>query len=174
MIKVGGVQSILAFQDSYKVNIYTQSTKIFVLVVAVLLLNLFFKQTEQTYLMILALHTLVLMGTVLISANNGFLLLIALENFSLQLYILTLTKKTYGGISAGVKYFVFGTLGSIIIFWGLVNIYLTTKSANFTQIDWLCNQHFKFNSFSSLQNSFAFSMLTLGFIIKFGVVPSHL
>jgi len=77
---------------------------------------MFFMQKEQSYSLILSLHTLVLLGVTMVSANNGFLLLITLENFSLLLYILTLTRKTYGGIAAGVKYFVFGTLGSIIIF----------------------------------------------------------
>jgi len=115
-IKLGNVVGFTAFADSYKINIYTQSVKVFMLLVAILLINMFFMQKEQSYILILSLHTLVLLGTVMVSANNGFLLLITLENFSLMLYILTLSRKTYGGIAAGVKYFVFGTLGSIIIF----------------------------------------------------------
>jgi NADH:ubiquinone oxidoreductase subunit 2 (subunit N) len=109
-------QELVAFVGSYKINVYTQSAKVFMLLVAVLLINMFFMQKEHTYALLLSLHTLVFLGVIMVSANNGFLLLITLENFSLLLYILTLTRKTYGGVAAGVKYFIFGTLGSIIIF----------------------------------------------------------
>jgi NADH:ubiquinone oxidoreductase subunit 2 (subunit N) len=115
-LRWGGLEHVVAFAESYKINSYTQSTKVLLLLVAVLLLNMFFMQNEQSYSLILCLHTLVFLSVILVSANNGFLLLITLENFSLLLYILTLKRKTHGGISAGVKYFVFGTLGSIIIF----------------------------------------------------------
>jgi NADH:ubiquinone oxidoreductase subunit 2 (subunit N) len=136
-IKRGGLEmnEILGFSESYKVTIYTQSAKIFILLLAVLLLNMFFMQQDQTHSLLLQLHTLVFLGLMLVSTNNGFLLLIVLESFSLLLYILTLSRKTYGGIAAGVKYFVFGTLGSIIIFWGFVNLYAVIKTVGFGQVD---------------------------------------
>jgi len=41
------------------------------------------------------------------------LFLICLEGFSLSVYIMATMGRTFGGISASIKYFTFGTLGSI-------------------------------------------------------------
>jgi NADH:ubiquinone oxidoreductase subunit 2 (subunit N) len=135
---------------------------------------MFFMQNDRRSIIVLLLHTLVSVSIVMVSISNGFLLFITLETFSLLLYVLTLSRKTYGGIAAGVKYFVFGTLGSIIIFWGLVNVYASIRSVDFAQIDWFTNQLFKYNYIENTQSSFAVSTIGIGFLIKFGVVPSHL
>jgi len=51
----------------------------------------------------------------IISSNNLALLFISLEGFSLILYILATVGRSNGGITAAVKYFIFGTAGSILI-----------------------------------------------------------
>jgi NADH:ubiquinone oxidoreductase subunit 2 (subunit N) len=38
----------------------------------------------------------------------------------------------------------------------------------------MANQAFKYNHLVGLQDTFVFSMVGIGFIIKFGVVPAHL
>jgi len=53
---------------------------------------------------------------VIVSSTNYALLLLALEGFSLILYIMTTLGRVYGGVTAAVKYFAFGTLGSIFLF----------------------------------------------------------
>lgn len=56
------------------------------------------------------------LGLVIISSTHLAILLLALEGFSLVLYILTTFDRVQGGITAAVKYFSFGTLGSILLF----------------------------------------------------------
>lgn len=52
----------------------------------------------------------------LLGIENFALFLVCLEGFSLTLYILATTGRLYGGISAAIKYFAFGTLGSILLY----------------------------------------------------------
>ena len=64
----------------------------------------------------LLMHITVALSCTIISSTNFALLLLSLEGFSLVLYIMTTLGRAYGGIIAAVKYFAFGTLGSIFLF----------------------------------------------------------
>ena len=58
----------------------------------------------------------VFLSVVSVSCVNFVLLLLFLESLSLLSYILAMLQQDYGGITAAVKYFAFGTLGSILLF----------------------------------------------------------
>jgi NADH:ubiquinone oxidoreductase subunit 2 (subunit N) len=55
-------------------------------------------------------------GLILLEVTDFGLFIVCLEGFSLTLYILASSGRTYGGVSASIKYFVFGTLGSILLY----------------------------------------------------------
>jgi NADH:ubiquinone oxidoreductase subunit 2 (subunit N) len=90
-------------------------------IIFILLLSLYSCSGNHIYnsqeFIILSFIILFLSLILVASANDDFaLFLICLEGFSLTLYIMTTLNKTFGSISAAIKYFTFGTLGSIIMF----------------------------------------------------------
>lgn len=110
-----------AFGNSYVVNIYSQYMKLVAgLIISFLSRFLLlstgpkgnFIRLEQPILIVI----LLLLTSVMASSGNFVLLLLALESFSLTLYLLPTQDRTYGGVTAAFKYFSFGTLGSILIF----------------------------------------------------------
>ncbi len=111
--------SIYIFESSYSFTMFSQLVKVLVLGVMSAMYALFpyVKDSNMRLLELPLLMqiTLALCSTVL-SSNNLALLLLSLEGFSLILYIMTALGRTYGGITASVKYFAFGTLGSIFLF----------------------------------------------------------
>jgi len=64
----------------------------------------------------------------MISITHVGILILALEGFSLSLYMLSASNKLQGGIMASVKYFTFGTFGSMIMLFGVSQIYYETGS----------------------------------------------
>ena len=111
--------SILLFDGSYCFSLFSQVFKIVMLLLIGVFYS-FFPYILNSNIRVLEVPlliqiTLALCST-LISSNNLALLLLALEGFSLLLYVMTALGRTYGGITACVKYFAFGTLGSIFLF----------------------------------------------------------
>lgn len=111
--------SIYIFESSYSFTMFSQLVKVLVLGVMSAMYALFpyVKDSNMRLLELPLLMqiTLALCSTIL-SSSNLALLLLSLEGFSLILYIMTALGRTYGGITASVKYFAFGTLGSIFLF----------------------------------------------------------
>jgi len=112
---------------------------------------------------------------ILISAANFALLLLALEGFSLILYIMTTLDRSQGGVTAAVKYFTFGTLGSILLFLGITQIYLTVPSLSYKVIFFALDFNYliPFNNqiLSSLE--FSLTLVLIGFLVKLGAAPLH-
>jgi len=110
---------IVIFEGSYTFNLFSQLCKIVLLVMLVsfyVLLPAVSRSRMRILELPLLLQISVSLCATIISSTNFALLLLALEGFSLTLYILTALGRTYGGVTAAVKYFAFGTLGSIFLF----------------------------------------------------------
>jgi NADH:ubiquinone oxidoreductase subunit 2 (subunit N) len=111
--------SISIFEGSYTFNVFSQIFKVLMLLILGALYVLF-PTVLPTKMRVLELPVLLQISTALcatvISSTNFALLLLALEGFSLTLYIMTALGRNYGGVTASVKYFAFGTLGSIFLF----------------------------------------------------------
>lgn len=107
------------FEGAYSFTLFTQLSKLFLLLIAggmyILFPAVYESKMRSMELPVLMQISLALCTT-LISSTNFALLLLALEGFSLALYIMTALGRTYGGITAAAKYFAFGTLGSIFLF----------------------------------------------------------
>jgi NADH:ubiquinone oxidoreductase subunit 2 (subunit N) len=110
---------IVIFNGSYTFSMFSQVLKIIMLVILGSLYILF-PTVLSTKMRVLELPVLLQICAALcatiISSTNFALLLLALEGFSLTLYIMTALGRNYGGVTASVKYFAFGTLGSIFLF----------------------------------------------------------
>lgn len=169
------------FNNSIKIDIYTQFAKFFVLLILVSLcvympsLSSMSHYTNLCEVPIL-LSLCVSLTLVILSCNHFALLIITLEGFSLILYILTTIDRTQGGITAAAKYFTFGTFGSILMFWGTAQIYSTLLSLSYENVffllDW--SQTFVVKEsflFSSLESG-GYSLL-LGLLLKLGAAPLH-
>lgn len=73
----------------------------------------------------------------MLSAGNLGLLFISLEGYSLILYVLASVGRLTGGVVSGVKYFAFGTIGSVFILWGIIHCYELTSSLAFSVVFFL-------------------------------------
>lgn len=111
----------------------------------------------------------------LIEVNDFALFIICLEGFSLSLYILATTGRTYGGVSAAVKYFVFGTLGSIFLYWGGLVMFELSATMKMNSIKELTDLMLSNNTNSSMCFKLvgSQSLILLGFLIKLGAAPLH-
>jgi len=168
--------NILLFEGSYSITLFSQIFKILMLLIVASLYALFPYVTSSNMrvleLPLLMQITLALCATIL-SSTNLALLLLSLEGFSLILYIMTALGRTYGGITASVKYFAFGTLGSIFLFWGAVHFYALAPSLSFEVISAMLNASYLENINFVKSLNFASAAFTLGFMLKLGAAPTH-
>lgn len=159
-----------------RVDVFTQVIKICIVSVVLVLYRMLVAHSYAPNIKELPL--LLHIGTALvftaISASNFALLLLAIEGYSLTLYILAASSRTYGGVTAAAKYFSFGTLGSVLLFWGVVHLYTIAPSLSYAEVSFLL----EFSSsvyVGSIVDSLAFAgaPLMLGFLIKLGAAPLH-
>lgn len=115
-------------------------------------------------------------GWTLLEINDFALFIVCLEGFSLTLYILATVGRTYGGVSASIKYFVFGTLGSILLYWGGLNIFELSATMKLDVIKELTDSSISnivYDSFAYSKLVWAQSFILIGFLIKLGAAPLH-
>jgi proton-translocating NADH-quinone oxidoreductase chain N len=170
-----GRASLLKF--GYTLDIFTQTSKITILVLYIIIFSLVgvYSQvkdrlTGKNLYEYTVVYWLILMfALILMSADNLIVLLIALEGVSLASYILPTLGQTRGGVIAAVKYFVFGTIGSVYLVWGIANLYAAYPSLSLAGLYGLLST----NGPVSAQISQAFGLIFIGFLIKLGAAPVH-
>jgi NADH-quinone oxidoreductase subunit N len=168
--------NIVLFDSSYTFSLFSQLAKVLLLtIVGVLyaLLASVYKSKMQTLELPVLMQVSVALCATIISSSNFALLLLALEGFSLTLYVMTALGRTYGGVTASVKYFAFGTLGSIFLFWGAVHIYALVPSLGFETTNFMLQAVIAENSNFCSALEFATTALTVGFMFKLGAAPTH-
>jgi NADH-quinone oxidoreductase subunit N len=103
------------------------------------------------------------------------LFIVCLEGFSLTLYILASSSRTYGGISASIKYFVFGTLGSILLYWGGLGIFELSSTMKLDTIKELTETYSSLIDDANIYFKLTWTQncILLGFLIKLGAAPLH-
>jgi len=112
----------------------------------------------------------------MISSNNLAFLFIGLEGFSLILYILATVGRSTGGITAAVKYFIFGTAGSILILWSLIHFYEFTSSVSLSTLFYLLQlseEFFMVYPSLTIRSEWISVILLVGFLVKLGAAPFH-
>jgi NADH-quinone oxidoreductase subunit N len=168
--------SISLFEGSYTYTLWSQISKLIMLLTLGALYTLFPAVLQSKMRLIelpLLLQVSAALCATIISSTNFALLLLALEGFSLTLYIMTALGRTYGGVTAAVKYFAFGTLGSVFLFWGTVHIYALVPSLSFEVANvLLLKAHDESHELSTALN-FATTAIAFGFMLKLGAAPAH-
>jgi NADH:ubiquinone oxidoreductase subunit 2 (subunit N) len=173
--------SLYLFDGAFCVNFATQIFKLAFLLISAVVFLLFQRTaapdiTDSAPVKELAALLIFVMalGCVLISTNNFVILLLALEGVSLALYIMSAMSQTHGGVTAAVKYFAYGTLGSIFLFWGVVHIYIVVPTASYGVLQFLIEGlALAMLQEQSLPLEFATSTILVGFLIKLGAAPLH-
>jgi len=164
------------FSNSYTFSLFSQLAKLLALIF-IGGFYAFFPSVYLTRMRVLELPLLIQIAAALcstiISSTNFATLLLALEGFSLILYIMTTLGRSYGGVTAAVKYFAFGTLGSIFLFWGVIHIYTLVPSLNFAVSNTLLQQSFFESANLSNALEFATTSIAFGFMLKLGAAPMH-
>jgi len=164
------------FENTYTFSLFSQLVKLLLLLIVGCLHTLFtpvyFSKVQSVELPLLIQIALVFCS-VIVSSTNYALLLLALEGFSLILYIMTTLGRVYGGVTAAVKYFAFGTLGSIFLFWGAVHFYTIVPSFTFNIINILLQQAPAESAVLSNSLEFATTAIAFGFMLKLGAAPVH-
>lgn len=109
----------------------------------------------------------------LISANDYFVMYIALELQSIPLYILTSSKR-YSNVSveAGLKYFIYGSFASGMILYGISLIYGSLGVTDFSRI-LLLLYFMTLDGEFSLSLFVGFLLVCLGLLFKLGIAPMH-
>lgn len=167
------------FNYTYQFNMYTQVFKL-IIIITIFILNSFLsfqniKNCNNIAELLLLIYIVITLSFIIISCTHYGILLLALEGFSLSLYILTTFDRMQGGITAAVKYFSFGTLGSIFLFWGVVHIYALIPSLSYNAVFSLSNILLIGIQTNPILESleFATTSILVGFLIKLGAAPTH-
>ena len=172
-------EEFLELEDVWSLLIQMLFFKLIILVLNLFLLTylpnvLHSKYYTNTLEFIILIQISIALAMTIVTAINLVVILLALEGFSLILYILTTIDRTYGGITAAAKYFSYGTLGSVLLFWGVVHIYTivpVTEWLHLEEIFSLINS--EINSQVEISLDFATGLIILGLLIKFGAAPFH-
>jgi NADH:ubiquinone oxidoreductase subunit 4 (subunit M) len=172
-------QSASFAKFSYTISNYTQINKLVLLatyLVAFILIGTYTKFKDEISGKNLYEYTVIywliaLFSIILISIDNLVVFLIALEGISLASYILPTLGQTRGGVIAAVKYFVFGTLGSIYLIWGVATLYTLHPSLSLTELHSFFATSDNQELISAISRSV--QMMLIGFLIKLGAAPAH-
>lgn len=118
---VNNFHLVSLLSNSYYASVFTHVNKIILLLIAYFIFTylsrlLISKHYLNAAELPLLLYISIVLATTIISSNQYAIILLALEGFSLTLYILTTIDRAQGGIIAAAKYFSFGTLGSVLLF----------------------------------------------------------
>jgi NADH-quinone oxidoreductase subunit N len=164
----------------YNINIFFTSIILFMIIV------MFSSLTNNIYVKeVISLETLILMqlvccfGWSLLNINNFALFIVCLEGFSLTLYILATTDRSFGGVTASIKYFIFGTLGSILLYLGCIMMYELSATTDINFISY--NFENKTNLYSNFvlteewysKTIISLNLIIVGLLIKLGAAPLH-
>lgn len=153
-----------------KIDIYRQILRLLVLFTGVFILGLSYgdfklessRVAEYVFLLLIALFGMSLM----IVANDLLILYLALETFSLALYILAgFYRRDSLSIESGLKYFILGTLSSIILLSSIVFFYAQTGSTSY--------EVFKSVKIENLNILFGVVMLIAALAFKLSLAPFH-
>lgn len=107
----------------------------------------------------------------LISANSLIIIYLAIELQSFGVYILAaMSKESESSTSAGLKYFLLGSLASCVILLGLAIIYYSTGLINLDDIYSLYNVS---SGNNLLYINIGISLIVTGMLFKVAAVPLH-
>lgn len=153
-----------------RIDIYTIILRLLILVTGILILMLSYDEltrnssmsNEYVFLIILALFGMNMM----IAANDLLILYLSLEAFSLPLYLLAgFYIRNKQSVEAGLKYFILGTVASILLIGSIVFFYANTGSTSY--------ESFAVLRLDKLSSILILVFLLFTFTFKLSLVPFH-
>ncbi|MEN2994067.1 MAG: NADH-quinone oxidoreductase subunit N [Thermodesulfovibrio sp.] len=153
-----------------RINIYTQILRLLIYLVGAFILALSYEEFKRGFKNLeeyIFLLTLAIFGmNIMIFANDLLLLYLSLETFSLSLYILAaFYRNDKLSIEAGTKYFILGTVSSIILLSSIVFFYAITGSTSYDS--------FKLIKTGQITSLLALVFLISAFAFKLSLAPFH-
>lgn len=128
-----------------------------------------FNDFEQFILFIFSVFGILL----LLSTNDFLITYIAIELQSLVFYVLvSLKKNTIFSTESGLKYFVLGSLASLILLFGFSLIYYIFGTLNFNEL-YLLNIYFNLNAYYTILLIISILIILCGLFIKLSIIPFH-
>jgi len=119
----------------------------------------------------LSLFLSLLLGAQLaFTANQMALLLLATELMAISAYVLTLFLFNQQSAEAGLKYFIYGSVGTGLMLFGFSLIYAATGATHWNQIGQLLQQ----GNLDGGLPAAGVIMMTGGVLLKLGAAPFHL
>lgn len=153
--------------------------KMFLLFIVMIIFNAMYNNIENEKLINLEIPILILLSVlgmfIVISSNDLFILILALELQTMPFFILVCLKK-YSNISveAGLKYFIFACFCSAISLYGVSLIYGLMGTTNFEEINtWIKLDCLLLENSSTTSITFIISCILVGFFFKLGIAPFH-
>lgn len=149
--------------STYIISVSSQSEKLIIAALLLALAVIINATSKPDGISEILIYWLIFFFAVsLFSIDNLVLIFIALEGFSLALYILPTLRGEIGGVSASAKYFAFGTLGSICILWGVAILFIQFQTFNLSELYPLV-----------IGTSSGVGAIFIGLLIKIGAAPLH-
>ncbi len=162
------------FNNSFVNNSFTKFMKIFIVVLAIIILyvsNKFLINNHLNFFEYPILLTLSLIGMLaMVSANDLIVMYIAIELQSLSLYVLVALKRDSTKSSeAALKYFILGSIASAIILYGSSMVYSVTGVTNYGLI-----KAFNLSDTTLTVFSFGLVLILSGIAFKLSAAPFHM
>lgn len=165
------------FNDQFIINNFIVFIKIILIIATIFFfISMHGNVDNESYLNI-ELPIIILISLVgmflLISANDLFIMYLALELQSLALYIICAIKR-YSNLSieAGLKYFILGSFSSAILLLGISLIYGLLGTTNYYELTICLYPEFFYNNIKALY--FSIGCVFIGLLFKLGIVPFHI
>ena len=163
--------------DQFIINNFVLFIKIILIIVTIFFfLSMYDNVDNENYLNI-ELPIIILISLVgmfiLVSANDLFIMYLALELQSLALYIICAIKR-YSNLSieAGLKYFILGSFSSAILLLGISLIYGLLGTTNYYELSTCLYPEFLYTNIKGIY--FSMGCIFIGLLFKLGIVPFHL
>ncbi len=165
------------FNDQFIINNFIVLIKILLIFVTIFFFISMYDNIDNENYINMELPLIILISLVgmfiLVSANDLFIMYLALELQSLALYIICAIKR-YSNLSieAGLKYFILGSFSSAILLLGISLIYGLAGTTNYYELE-ICI--FSGNIYTNMKMIyFSIGCIYIGLLFKLGVVPFHL
>lgn len=165
------------FNDQFIINNFIIFIKILLILVTIFFFISMYDNIENENYLNIELPLIILISLVgmflLVSANDLFIMYLALELQSLALYIICAIKR-YSNLSieAGLKYFILGSFSSAILLLGISLIYGLLGTTNYNELAICLYPEDLYGNIKIIY--FSIGCIFIGLLFKLGIVPFHL
>lgn len=182
-------KGISIYNDILIITSYTKIIELIILIITILYIyvikeyiistnNVSTKNIQSGLHKLLIVLLINILGIILfIQWNNSIVIFITLELQSYTIYIIcTLFTKSYNSTKSGLLYFLLGSVGSIIVLFGLTLLYSEIGLLNMNDISNIYNNgSLAYLSYGSSYNNIilGYIFIIIGLLFKIGTWPFH-